>query len=217
MLEELGLPYELRFVDFAGGAHKTPAFLAKNPMGKLPVLEDGESVISESAAIGLYLADRYSLEGKPALRFAAEAPSGGAGGEPSPPDQRSLGTLAPALDDPRRGEYLRLSLFGASVIEPACLAHSMKWEYRPSNAGFGSFDDMMRSVHHAIGKGPWLFGDRFTMADVGFGATVRYMVRFKMMPGDDVINGYIARLNARPASIRADAKNAEVVAAHKLG
>lgn len=188
MLEELGLPYELRFVDFASGAHKTPAFLEKNPMGKLPVLEDGESVISECAAIGLYLADRYSL-----------------------------GTLAPALDDPRRGEYLRLSIFGASVIEPAALAHAMKWEYRPSNAGFGSFDDMMRSVHQAIGTGPWVLGDRFTMADVSFGAAVRYMVRFKMMPGDDVIDGYIARLNARPANIRAEAKNAEVVVAHKLG
>lgn len=188
MLEELGLPYELRFVDFASAAHKTPAFLAKNPMGKLPVLEDGESVISECAAIGLYLADRYSL-----------------------------GTLAPALDDPRRGEYLRLSIFGASVIEPAALAHAMKWEYRPSNAGFGSFDDMTKSVRQAIGNGPWLLGDRFTMADVGFGASVRYMVRFKMMPADDVVAGYIERLNARPANIRAEAKNAEVVAAHKLG
>ena len=188
MLEELGRPYSLSFVDFAAGAHKSPDLVGKNPMGKLPILEDGAVVVSETPAIGIYLADRYAM-----------------------------GTLAPALDDPRRGAFLRLCMFGAIVVEPACLAHAMKWEYRPSNAGFGSFDDMLQSVRAAIGAGPWLFGEQFTMADVCLGATVRYMVRFKMMPADDVVTGYIERLNARPANQRAEAKNAEVIAAHGLG
>jgi len=53
MLEELGVDYELRFVDLLSGAHKTPELLALNPMGKLPILTDGDQVITEVAAIGL--------------------------------------------------------------------------------------------------------------------------------------------------------------------
>ena len=81
-LEEAGQPYELKFLDLAKGEHKSPAMLALNPMGKLPVLVDGDTVVTEAAAIALYLADRY-------------AP----------------GRLAPKLDDPRRGTYLRWALF----------------------------------------------------------------------------------------------------------
>jgi glutathione S-transferase len=189
MLEELNLPYELRYVDVKDGAHKKPAFLAKNPMGKLPLLEDNGVAIAETAAIGIYLADRYAL-----------------------------GTLAPALDDPRRGPYLRLCILGATVVEPAALAHWAKWDYRPSNAGFGSYDDMLASVRAAIGAGPFLLGEQFTMADVVLGSTVRYMVRFKMMPTDDAaVNAYLARINERPANLRAEAKNAEVAKAHGVG
>jgi glutathione S-transferase len=182
MLEELGLPYTLHHVDIAKGGHKSPALLALNPMGKIPVLVDGEGdnavVVSETAAIG---------------------------------------SFAPALDDPRRGPYLRAMVFGATVVEPCALAKAMKWEYRPSNAGFGSFDDMVRSLHAMLTPGPFLLGDRCTMADICLGATVRYMVRFKMMESDDVIGPWLARLNERPANVRADAKNAAVVAEKGLG
>jgi glutathione S-transferase len=81
MLEELGVDYELRFVDMLAGAHKVPELLALNPMGKLPILTDGDQVVTEVAAIGLYLADRYAL-----------------------------GRLAPNFDDPKRGTYLRWTL-----------------------------------------------------------------------------------------------------------
>ena len=60
MLEELGVPYKLEFVDVRKSAHKDPDFLALNPMGKLPMLRDGDALITESAAIGMYLADRYA-------------------------------------------------------------------------------------------------------------------------------------------------------------
>lgn len=187
-LEEIGRPYELRFVDFAQNEQKSAALVAKNPMGKLPVLEDGEIVISEAAAIGLYLADRYSL-----------------------------GTLAPKLDDAKRGRYLRACLVGPSVIEPAAMANAMKWDYRPSNAGFGTFAAMMDTVHEIIGNGPFVLGDTFSMADVLFGGTVRYMTRFKMMEASAVISGYLDRIDARPAYKRAEAVNARVASERKLG
>ena len=188
MLEEVGQPYTLEFVDLTGGEHKQPRFIEKNAMGKLPILQDGDVVVSETSAIGMYLADRYAL-----------------------------GTLAPATDDPRRGRYLRACVVGASVIEPAALARAAKWEYRPSNAGFGTYDDMLKMVDEIIGAGPFILGEQFTMADVVFGATVRYMVRFKMMEANDVVSAYLERINARPANVRAEAINAKIIAERQLG
>lgn len=187
MLEELGCDYELRFVDVKAGEHKTPDILALNPMGKLPILTDGGAVVSESAAIGVYLADRYGL-----------------------------GTLAPALDDPARGEYLRLAFFAPSVIEPGSMARSSGWTYRAGAAGWGEYDTMIAAMEAAIGDGPWLLGDRFTMADVIFGGTVRYMLRFGMLDPRPAFAGYAERLAARPALQRANARNAAVVAERDL-
>ena len=188
MLEEVGVPYTLHHVDLMTGAQKRAEHVALNPMGKLPVLEDGAAVVSEGPAIGLYLADRYAY-----------------------------GRLAPAMDDPRRGAYLRACVFATAVVEPAALAKRQGWEYAAGNAGFGSYDDMMDSVEATIRPGPWVLGDMFSMADVVLGATVRYLLRFKMMDPRPEIVAYVARLDARPASIAADARNAAAVAEHGLG
>lgn len=187
-LEELGEPYELRFVDMPKGAHKRPPVVDLNPMGKIPVLVDGDAVVTENAAIALYLADRY-------------AP----------------GRLAPALDDPRRATYLRWSLFAPSVIEPAAMAKLSGWQYKPSQAGWGEFDAVLRTIEHAIAGREFLLGDTFSMADVIFGGTVRYMLRFNMIPASPALTAYAERLGARPAAQRADARNAAMVKEHGLG
>ena len=93
----------------------------------------------------------------------------------------AAGRLAPALDDPRRGAYFRWSLFAPSVIEPGAMAKMQKWEFRAGQAGWGDFDAMTKTIDHAIGSGPWLLGDMFSIADVVFGGTLRYMVRFGML------------------------------------
>jgi glutathione S-transferase len=182
MLEEVGQPYELRYVDLMGGEQRKPEFRALNPMGKIPVLVDGDVVVTETAAIGLYLADRYSL-----------------------------GTLAPRPDEPARATYLRWSLFSPSVIEPGAMAKARNWEYGAGQAGWGDYDSMIATVEHAIGEGPWLLGDRFTMADVILGSTLRFLLRFKMLEERERIAQYAERLAARPAARAADAKNAAVV------
>jgi glutathione S-transferase len=186
-LEEVGQPYELVWTDMAKGAHKSGDVVALNPMGKLPLLVDGDAVVSEAAAIDLYLADRYAL-----------------------------GRLAPALDDPRRGTYLRWALFAPSVIEPGSLAHMQKWEFRPGSAGWGDHDSMLASIDSAVSQGDFLLGDMFSMADVIFGGTLRYMSRFKMLEPSAKVAGYLERLNARPALERADARNAAVAKEHGL-
>jgi glutathione S-transferase len=187
-LEEVGAPYELRFVDFAKAAQKSPEIVALNPMGKLPILRDGDAVITEGAAIALYLADRY-------------AP----------------GRLAPALDAPERATYLRWSLYAASVIEPGAMAKAGGWDVKPSQAGWGTYESMLATIDAALAGGDFLLGDTFSMADVIFGGTIRYMLRFRMLEARPAYTAYAERLAERPALHRADAKNAAVIAAHGLG
>jgi glutathione S-transferase len=188
MLEEVGVEHELRYVDLLAGAQKAPDFLALNPMGKLPVLTDGDAVVTEVAAIGLYLADRY-------------AP----------------GRLAPALDDPARGTYLRWSLFAPSVIEPGAMAKASGWPFKPGQAGWGDYDAMLSAMESAVKGKDFLLGERFTMADVIFGGTLRYMLRFKMVEPRDAFVEYVARISARPASQRAEARNQKIVEERGLG
>jgi glutathione S-transferase len=183
MLEEVGVAYELKFVDLRDKAQKSPELLALNPMGKIPVLTDGSAVVTESAAIALYLADRY-------------AP----------------GRLSPKLDDPKRGTYLRWSLFAPSVIEPNALARLGGWTYGEGQAGWGSTEAMLAAIHGALVPGPFLLGDQFSMADVVFGGTLRYMLRFKMIDRQEAFAQYVARLEERAALQKADAINAKVVA-----
>jgi glutathione S-transferase len=186
MLEEVGVPYELRFVDLMKGDQKNPDLLALNPMGKLPTLVDGDTVVTEGAAIGVYLADRY-------------AP----------------GKLAPTLDDPRRGPYLRWSFFAPSVIEPGLMAKIGGWTYREGSAGWGAHAAMIDAMKSAL-TGDYVLGDNFSMADVIFGGTVRYMLMVKMLEADSVFTAYAERLASRPALQRADARNAAITAEHGL-
>lgn len=188
MLEELGVDYELRFVDIMKGAQKAPEILALNRMGKLPILTDGDVVVTESAAIGLYLADRYSL-----------------------------GKLAPAPGDPARGAYLRWSFFAPSVLEPGLMAKTSGWQFKPGQAGWGTYESMVAATESAIADRSYVLGNRFSMADVVFGGTIRYMLRFKMMEASPSLAAYSERLGARPALQRAEARNSAIAKEHGLG
>lgn len=187
MLEEAGVEYQLRWVDIMAGAHKAPELLALNPMGKLPILTDGDAVVTESAAIALYLGDRYAA-----------------------------GRLAPALDDPARGTYLRWAFFTPSVMEPAAAARTSGGEFNKGSVGWGTYEDMLGATAAALANGPYLLGDRFTMADTILGGTLRYFLMFKMIEPTPVFADYVARLEARPAFQRSNARNAAVMAEHGL-
>ena len=75
---------------------------------------------------------------------------------------------------------------------------------------------MLTAIAHAIGAGPWLLGERFTMADVVFGGTLRFMLLFKMIEPQPAFTAYVARLDERPAYQRSLARNAAVIAEHGL-
>ena len=96
------------------------------------------------------------------------------------------------------------------------MAHAAKWEYRPGQAGFGSYEDMVKSLEFAVGEGPWILGETFTMADVTLGSTIAYMLKFNMLEKRPALTAYAERLAARPANVAARAKNAEVIQAHGI-
>jgi glutathione S-transferase len=188
VLEEIGCPYRLEHVELTKGEQKSERIRALNPMGKIPILVDGEQVVTETSAIAMYLADRY-------------AP----------------GRLAPALNSKDRGKYLRACVFPASVIEPACLAKQKGWEVPTGQAGFGEYDAMVASVEALIGEGPFVLGQTFSIADTLLGGTVRWMLRFEMLPATETLTAYAKRLGERPALQAADAKNSAIIAERGLG
>lgn len=183
MLEELGEPYRVELVDFTKGEHKAPAFLAINPMGKLPAVTRGDLVVTECPAICAWLADTYPDAG-----------------------------LAPAIDDPARATYLRWLFFAAGPIEQAVTDRALKRENKDKagTLGYGTYDDAMNTLERAITPGPWILGDRFTAADLYVGAQISWGLMFGTVPKRDAFVAYNARLQERPARQRAQAANEEL-------
>jgi len=186
MLEEVGQPYDIHLLSMNRGENRAPEYLAVNPMGKVPALKHGGVVITEAAAICAYLADEFPQAG-----------------------------LNVPIGDPRRGVYLKWLFFGPSCIEPAMTdrAFPRKEEARRAMLGYGDFDTVMDVVAMAVAPGPYLIGERFTAADVIVGATLRWGMMFKLIPERPEFTAYTARLAARPALQRAEAKDKELAAA----
>lgn len=172
MLEEVGEPYRIAPVNISKGAQLTPEHLAINPMGKVPVLVHGATVVSEVAAICCYLADRF-----PSAR------------------------LAPTIDDPRRGPYLKWLFFGPSCVEPAVIAKAMGWpEGKRAMQGWADYQTTLGVlIAAARDAAPYLLGAEFTAADVVIGAQIRWGMQFDLLPKDPALVGYASRLAERPA------------------
>ena len=176
LLEESGLPYERVLTDISTGAQKAPEYLAINPMGKVPGLQDGDAALGEAAAICAYIADRYPETG-----------------------------LAPAVTDPLRARYLQWLFFSPSCIEPAIIQIYTKLEVPPSTAAWGSATQTFDVLDAALQKGPWILGEKFSAADIMIGSGLNFAVRmFKMLPSRPSFDAYLERIVARPAFQRAE-------------
>ena len=185
LLEELGAPYQLHVLDMKRGEQREPAYLAINPMGKVPAVLDGDALITEQGAVFLYLADRFPEAG-----------------------------LAPAIGDPLRGPYLRWMVYYGSCFEPALIDRAMKREpAAASTSPYGDYDTMLKTLTDQLARGPYLLGQRFSAADVLWGTALTWTTMFKLVPELPVIVDYMARVNARPAVARARQKDAELAAA----
>ena len=175
MLEEAGLDYDMEVVAIRDENRKdTDDFRKASPMGKVPALVDGDCAMSESAAICLYLADRY-------------AP----------------GKLAPALDAPTRGKFLYWLMYTPAVVEPAMSEKFNGVTPNRGRSGWGDFDAMIEIWEAALQGRDWIVGDRFTAADVMLGSSAVFMRMFDMLPESPALGAYADRCLARPAYARA--------------
>ena len=96
------------------------------------------------------------------------------------------------------------------------MAKLQGWEFKPGQAGWGSYEAMIAAMEHALAGREYLLGDRFSMADVIFGGTLRYMLRFKMIEATPTFAAYAERLGERPAQKRSEARNAAIAKEHGL-
>jgi glutathione S-transferase len=133
MLEEVGQPYRTELLDY-GTTMKAPAYLAVNPMGKVPAIKHGDVVVTEAAAICAYLADAFPQAG-----------------------------LAPPASSPLRGPYYRWLFFGAGPVEQSVTSKSMGWDVdveKRGMVGFGCMDDVLNALERAVEGRACLVGDQ---------------------------------------------------------
>jgi glutathione S-transferase len=186
LLEELGAPYDLHVLNMKAGEQRQPAYLAVNPLGKVPAIRHGEALVTEQVAIYIYLADLFPRAG-----------------------------LTPALDDIRRGPYLRWIAYYGSSFEPALIDSFMKREPAPvTQSPYSDYDSMLGALEAQLSKGPYLLGERMTAADILWGVAFSWTMMFGLVPKKDVFVRYAERITQRPAFQRISAADDEMAARH---
>ena len=185
LLEELRLPYDLHVLNMQAGEQRQAAYMAINPMGKVPAIRHRGALVTELVAVMLYLADL-------------------------PPAR-----LAPGLGDPLRGPYLRWMVFYNSCFEPALGDKFMKVTPAPMQAGYGDFDTMFATLVSQLRQGPFILGERMTAADILWATSLRFMTQFKMLPETPEVPRYIAHVCGNPSFAKADAAEAALLAEHE--
>ena len=181
MLEEVGAPYETVVLSH-GAEMKAPAYLAVNPMGKVPALRHGEAVVTEAGAICTYLAEAFPAAG-----------------------------LSPPPGDPARGAFLRWMFFAAGPVEAAVTDAAFGWlpdgPEAEARVGYGSIDRVADTLAGQLAHGPFLLGDAFSAVDVYLGSQILWGRMFDTLPDRAPFAAYLDRLRARPAAQRANEKD----------
>jgi glutathione S-transferase len=175
MLEEVGQPYETVLLDY-GTTMKTPEYLAINPMGKVPAIKHGETVVTEVAAICAYLADTF-------------------------PDAGLLPQTAA-----ERGAYYRWMFFAAGPVEAAISDKMLGVEVpadKEMMVGYGNYDRVVDALDGLFSRSHYVAGDRFTAADVYVGSHIAWGSQFGTLPKRDSFGPYLERILGRPAAVRA--------------
>jgi glutathione S-transferase len=171
LLEELKAPYQLHALNMKAGQHRESAYLAINPMGKVPAIRHGDALITEQVAIGIYLADLFPEAG-----------------------------ITPAIGDAMRGPYLRWYVFYAACFEPALVDKALKREAGAiAMSPYGDFDMTVKTLVHQLETGPWLLGESFTALDVLWGTALTWMTGFGLLDPVPPVKAYIDHWNARPS------------------
>ena len=179
LLEELGAPYEIHRIanirrpDGSGGVDPENP----HPHGKSPALKDGDVLVWESAAIALYLTDKFTQNG-----------------------------IGPVVGDPKRGAYVSWLAYYAGVMEPAWMSAYMKWEVPRGTAGWVPKDEVMELVNATLGKSPYLLGEKFSAVDILVATTFKLFMGSPILERTPLLEGYVNRVTGRPAYARAQAR-----------
>ncbi|RYF89860.1 MAG: glutathione S-transferase family protein [Caulobacteraceae bacterium] len=185
LLEEMGLPYRLRDVDLLKGAESDPEFMAINPGGFIPALQDGDRVMVESVAILQYLLGRYG---------------------PSP--------LAVGPADPAYGDWLQfLHLGEAGLMTPSFFSWA-GGAFGPDGAGedwtgklaLEIFRSRRRLIARQLGQAPYMAGETFTAADISVGYALLWARRQGVTALTPAEQAYIDHVTAREGFDRAIAR-----------
>jgi glutathione S-transferase len=188
MLEEVGQPYKVEILDYAS-TMKGPAYLAINPMGKVPALRHGDAVVTETGAICAYLADAF-------------------------PQAK----LAPPPGDKLRAPYYRWMFFAAGPVEAATSNKALGFVVPPERErmiGYGTYAQTMDALESAVTKSDYLVGNTFTAADVYAGSAIGFGLMFKTIEKRPAFETYWQRISSRPAMARAKELDDAAVAAAK--
>ena len=187
LLEELGAPYELQVLNMKAAEQRQSAYLAINPLGKVPAIRHGEALVTEQVAIFLFLSDLFPQS-----------------------------SLAPSVGDPLRGPYLRWMVYYAACYEPALVDRAMKREPAPlAMSPYGDFDTMLGALVKRLASSPYLLGDTFSAADLLWGMALQWGTMFKIVPENPVITDYVKRVTTRPSVVKVAAMDAEWVVEHE--
>lgn len=169
ILDELGAAYNLHVMNLKAGENRKPEYLKINPLGKVPAIKHGETIITEQIAIALYLGDLFPQAG-----------------------------LAPAISDPDRGAYLRWMLFYAACFEPAVVDKAQSKNPAPEVMSvYGTYDQMLDTFEMALSHGPYLLGDRFSIADIQWASALHWTMMFGLLPERQAFVSYRDRITAR--------------------
>jgi glutathione S-transferase len=171
MLLELDVPHERVVVDLAAGQQNSPEYRAINPMGKVPALVDGDVIVTETAAICAYLADRFPHKG-----------------------------LAPSHTAPERGRYYRYLFFPGTTLEPLLSVTALGVaETRPQSMGWGDMPRVLATIDAMTPEASWALGTQFSAADVVFGGALALFSDFGLLDASPKVERYLTRVKARPA------------------
>ena len=182
LMEELGVPYEIEQVDIRAGVPES--YRAIQPNKKVPAISHDGVIITERAAISIYLADAFPQAG-----------------------------LAPKIGDKDRAAYLTWLVYADSVFDPAVALHTLKVEYQPSGVSFGSYDDLVSNLERRLSQSEFIAGDRFTAADVQVAGSMGSVMQQKWLPERPAFVAYLERTTTRPAALRSQAKDLEMARA----
>jgi glutathione S-transferase len=182
LLEEIGEPYELARIDLKKGEHKTPDYMKIHPHGAVPALLDGDLALFESAAICMYLADKF-------------------------PQKK----LVPDVGTPARGLYYQWMLYSMATLEPPVLAIFLNTIMLPEAERSAAavekakteFAAVARVLSNALAGRTFILGEQFSAADVMIGSTLGWAGMMGLLGDQPTLQEYVKRLTERPAFQRA--------------